>query len=73
MFSAFVMNRCNRSFQRAGDVSFDNVRYDSVLLSMYGRRTVSPAYANFCRLVGGTDLPFSGNQRFMSGEIRMVR
>jgi hypothetical protein len=43
MFSAFVMNRCSLSFQRAGDTSFDNVKYDSVLLSMYGRRTVSPA------------------------------
>jgi hypothetical protein len=57
MFSAFVRRRCSRSFQGAGSISFDNVNHDSVLLNIYGRRTVSPAFANFCSLVGGTATP----------------
>jgi len=59
--STLVMAPCNRSFHAAGEMSFDKVSHDSVLLSRYGRTTVSPALANFCFVDGGTDRPFSAS------------
>ena len=46
------------SFHGAGEMSFEMVSQDSVLLRIYGRITVRPAFANFCCLLGGTGIPF---------------
>jgi hypothetical protein len=57
--SVFVIRRCSRSFQDAGETSLERVRYASVLLRRYGRRIVNPAWAHFCRFDGATERPFS--------------
>ena len=58
IFSALVMRRCSRSFQDAGDKSFDKVNDDSILLNPYGRRTVRTACPSFCVFDGGTGVAF---------------